>query len=151
MKPTPRTRRPVNLDALHAATTVPKATPADPSTPAHTNASNTSVADNTANAADAGNASIAGVASVSGNTSTARPASQDLCRLTIRVPTSLAGRARTAWRTENANPTTTYPSFSAWVTQALLEAVERSEHTHNNARPYPSTPAGVIPTGRPVN
>lgn len=133
MKPTPRTRRPVNLDALHAATTVPKATPADPSTPAHTNASNTSVA------------------SVSGNTSTARPASQDLCRLTIRVPTSLAGRARTAWRTENANPTTTYPSFSAWVTQALLEAVERSEHTHNNARPYPSTPAGVIPTGRPVN
>ncbi len=66
----------------------------------------------------------------------------------MRVPEDNAGRARTAWSTEATAGD--YPSFSAWTAQAFLDAAQRSEAIHNVGRPYRATPAGVIPTGRPV-
>ena len=68
---------------------------------------------------------------------------------TVRVPEDVLDRARTAWRTEAAHPDAPYPTFSAWMSQAIAAAVERSEAAHNGGRPYTGTPAGVIPTGRP--
>lgn len=136
MKPAPRPSRPaVDLNALRSRTTVPRAPAADPSIP--NNAGNAGITGNAGNAGSTSNASITG------------NASGDLCKITVRVPEGLAARARTAWRTEAASAGT-FPSFSAWVAQALLEAVEHSEHAHNDAHPYPGTPVGVIPTGRPV-
>lgn len=135
MKPAPRAKKPaVDLEGLRAATgvRVPLASHPDPSVP--DNASNPS------NAANAGNASNSANA---GSGSVLRP-------MTVRVPSELLDRARSAWRNAAAEPGGDYPSFQAWVTQALTSAVEASERDHNHGRPWKPTPAGTIPTGRPA-
>lgn len=70
--------------------------------------------------------------------------------MTVRVPSELLDRARSAWRNAAAEPGGDYPSFQAWVTQALTNAVEASERDHNHGRPWKPTPTGTIPTGRPA-
>ncbi|SPT52750.1 Uncharacterised protein [Actinomyces bovis] len=124
MKPAPRAKKPaVDLEGLRAATgvQVPLASHPDPSVP--DNAANTS------NAASAGSGAVL------------RP-------MTVRVPSELLDRARSAWRNAAAEPGGDYPSFQAWVTQALTRAVEASERDHNHGRPWKPTPTGTIPTGR---
>ncbi|MCI7456323.1 hypothetical protein [Actinomyces urogenitalis] len=131
MKPqTPPPAQPRDLSALTGH--IRKAESADPAAPAPT--STTGNTSNTSTASSAGNASKRSVQT----------------KLTIYVPTDLAGRARSAWRVEAAQPGQPFTSFSAWVSQAIEAAVQDSEDHHNGGKPYVPTQAGEIPTGRPA-
>ncbi|WP_218973390.1 hypothetical protein [Actinomyces wuliandei] len=124
MRPAPRPRRaPVSLDDLRAAATVPRTTSTDPTVPS---TRNTSTASDTSGA--------------SGVTMTT---------VTFRVPTDLAGRARTAYRVQMGSLDGTWAkSFDEWGTQALEAHVRAAEARHNSGRPFPPTPAGSLPAGR---
>ncbi|WP_139738264.1 hypothetical protein [Actinomyces wuliandei] len=69
-------------------------------------------------------------------------------KVTLRLSAELAGRARSAWRAENSRGTK-YASFNDWLTAAVATAVTDAERRHNNGNPFPPTPTGVIPAGRP--
>ncbi|WP_172121340.1 hypothetical protein [Actinomyces faecalis] len=131
MKPqTPPPAQPGDLSALTGR--IRKAGSADPAAPATTST--------TGNTRNTGTASAAG--------STSKRSTQT--KLTVYVPTDLAGRARSAWRVEAAKPGQPFISFSAWVSQAIEAAVQDSEDRHNGSEPYVPTQAGEIPTGRPA-
>lgn len=92
-------------------------------------------------ASDPGNTGKAGVAP--------RPAGQDT-KVTIRMSADLAGRARSAWRLTCANPDSAYPSFSSWLASVIEDGVHSVEVQHNGGQFFTPTPAGEIPTGRPI-
>jgi len=132
VKPSPRPRK---------TPVVPKAVGPDP---ALIGASSTS---NPAN-----HASVASSASARGGDSVPPSShgrdgghSAPTVKITVRVPTSLADRARGAYRLSLAGPEPP-TSFSAWVAGAIADAVAAAEAAHG---PLPPTPAGVLPTGRP--
>lgn len=71
-------------------------------------------------------------------------------KLTVRIPEELADRARSAWRLESAEPGSPYPTFSGWIVTLIEDAVIDAENRWNDGQPFPPTPAGTIPTGRPT-
>lgn len=124
MKPQPRRR----------AVSIPKATGPDPAA---------------LTASKAGNAAIAGNVGNAGNTGGAGGADAPvLKKITIRVPIELAGRARSVWRLESAQPYTPYRSYNELMTDFIEAGVTEAEERLNGGRPLPPTPAGQIPRGR---
>ena len=128
MKPQPRRR----------AVSIPKATGPDPAALTASQTGNASIASNDVNRDNAGNASVAG--------NTDAPV---LKKITIRVPIELAGRARSVWRLESAQPYTPYRSYNELMTDFIEAGVTEAEQRLNGGRPLPPTPAGQIPRGRP--
>ena len=128
MKPQPRRR----------AVSIPKATGPDPAALTASQTGNAAIASNDGNRDNAGNASVAG--------NTDAPV---LKKITIRVPIELAGRARTVWRLESAQPYTPYRSYNELITDWIEAGVTEAEQRLNDGRPLTPTPAGQIPRGRP--
>lgn len=124
MKPQPRRR----------AVSIPKATGPDPAALTAGQAANASRASNSGNAGNDG-----------GGDGTDAPA---LKKITIRVPIELAGRARTVWRLESAQPYTPYRSYNELMTDFIEAGVTEAEQLLNGGQPLPPTPAGQIPRGR---
>ena len=121
MKPQPRRR----------AVSIPKATGPDPA------------------ALTAGQAANASNSSNAGNDAGAHDADAPvLKKITIRVPIELAGRARSVWRLECAQPYTPYRSYNELMTDFIEAGVTEAEQRLNGGRPLPPTPAGQIPRGR---
>ena len=124
MKPQPRRR----------AVSIPKATGPDPAALTASKAGNAAIAGNVGNAGNNGGAG-----------GTDAPV---LKKITIRVPIELAGRARSVWRLESAQPYTPYRSYNELMTDFIEAGVTEAEERLNGGRPLPPTPAGQIPRGR---
>ena len=124
MKPQPRRR----------AVSIPKATGPDPAALTASQAANASNASNSGNAGNDGGAHEADA--------------PVLKKITIRVPIELAGRARSVWRLESAQPYTPYRSYNELMTDFIEAGVTEAEERLNGGRPLPPTPAGQIPRGR---
>lgn len=122
MKPQPRRR----------AVSIPKATGPDPAA---------------LTASQAGNAAIAG--NVGNNGGADGADAPILKKVTIRVPIELAGRARTVWRLESAQPDIPYRSYNELMTDFIEAGVTEAEQRLNDGRPLTPTPPGQIPRGRP--
>lgn len=124
MKPQPRRR----------AVSIPKATGPDP-------------AALTAN--KAGNAAIAGNVGNAGNNGGADGADAPILKkITVRIPAELAGRARSVWRLESAQPDTPFRSYNELIADWIEAGVTEAEQRLNGGQPLPPTPAGQIPRGR---
>ena len=124
MKPQPRRR----------AVSIPKATGPDPAALTAGQAANASNASNSGNAGNNG-----------GTGGTDAPV---LKKITVRVPIELAGRARSVWRLESAQPYTPYRSYNELMTDFIEAGVTEAEERLNDGQPLPPTPAGQIPRGR---
>ena len=125
MKPRPRRR----------AVSIPKAGGPDPAA---------LTADQAANASNVGNSSNAG------NDGGAHDADAPvLKKVTIRIPAELAGRARSVWRLESAQPDIPYRSYNELMTDFIEAGVTEAEERLKGGQPLPPTPAGQIPRGRP--
>ena len=124
MKPQPRRR----------AISIPKAIGPDP---AALTASSAAIADNTSNNANTSNASRGA------------DTEPDTQKITIRIPTELAGRARSVWRLENGQPGAPYVPYQELIAGWIEAGVTEAEQRLNNGQPLPPTPAGQIPRGRP--
>ena len=124
MKPQPRRR----------AVSIPKAIGPDP---AALTAGQAGHASNASNSGNAGNNGGAGGADA-----------PVLKKITIRVPIELAGRARSVWRLESAQPYTPYRSYNELMTDFIEAGVTEAEERLNGGQPLPPTPAGQIPRGR---
>ena len=122
MKPQPRRR----------AVSIPKATGPDPA------------------ALTAGQAANASNSSNAGNDGGAHEADAPvLKKITIRVPIELAGRARSVWRLESAQPDAPFRTYSELIADWIEAGVTEAEQRLNGGRPLSPTPAGQIPRGRP--
>lgn len=129
MKPQPRRK-----------VSIPKATGPDPA------------------ALTAGQAAIAGFASIASNDGKSSNSGNDgggdgteapvLKKITVRVPAELAGRARTVWRLENAQPGSLVRPYHELIADWIEAGVTEAEQRLNDGRPLPPTPAGQIPRGR---
>jgi len=128
VKPQPRRR----------AVSIPKATGPDPAALTASQAANASNASNSANDGNAGNEGRASSADA-----------PVLKKITVRVPVELAGRARSVWRLESAQPDTPFRSYNKLMTDFIEAGVTEAEERLNGGRPLPPTPAGQIPRGRP--
>ena len=135
MKPQPRPRRTVS---------VPKATGPDP---AALTAGQTAIAGNASNSTNASRASNDGNAGNDGGGGGADV--PVLKKITVRVPIELAGRARSVWRLESAQPDTPFRSYNELIADWIEAGVTEAEQRLNNGQPLPSTPAGQIPRGHP--
>ena len=125
MKPRPRRR----------AVSIPKAGGPDPAA---------LTADQAANASNVGNSSNAG------NDGGAHDADAPvLKKVTIRIPAELAGRARSVWRLESAQPDTPFRTYNELIAEWIEAGVTEAEQRLNDGRPLPPTPPGQIPRGRP--
>ena len=124
MKPRPRRR----------AVSIPKAGGPDPAA---------------LTAGQAANASNVGNSSNAGNDGGAHDADAPvLKKITVRVSIELAGRARSVWRLESAQPHTPYRSYNELMTDFIEAGVTEAEQRLNGGQPLPPTPAGQIPRGR---
>ena len=124
MKPRPRRR----------AVSIPKAGGPDPAA---------------LTAGQAANASNVGNSSNAGNDGGAHDADAPvLKKITVRVSIELAGRARSVWRLESAQPHTPYRSYNELMTDFIEAGVTEAEERLNGGQPLPPTPAGQIPRGR---
>ena len=124
MKPQPRRR----------AVSIPKATGPDPAA---------LTAGQAANASNAGNRDNAGNDSVAGDTD-----APVLKKITVRIPAELAGRARSVWRLESAQPDTPFRAYHELIADWIEAGVTEAEERLNGGQPLPPTPAGQIPRGR---
>lgn len=121
MKPQPRRR----------AVSIPKATGPDPA------------------ALTVGQASIASNAGNAGNNGGADGADAPILKkITVRIPAELAGRARSVWRLESAQPDTPFRSYNELIADWIEAGVTEAEQRLNGGQPLPPTPAGQIPRGR---
>lgn len=120
MKPQPRRK-----------VSIPKATGPDPAALTAGQAANASRASNSGNAG--------------GGDGTDAPV---LKKITVRVPIELAGRARTVWRLENAQPGSLVRPYHELIADWIEAGVTEAEQRLNDGRPLPPTPAGQIPRGR---
>ena len=128
MKPQPRPRRTPN---------VPKAVGPDPAALTAGQAANASIASNDGKSSNSGNDG--------GGDGTEAPV---LKKITVRVPIELAGRARTVWRLENAQPGSLVRPYHERIADWIEAGVTEAEQRLNDGRPLPPTPAGQIPRGR---
>ena len=124
MKPQPRRR----------AVSIPKATGPDPAALTASQAANASNASNSGNAGNDGGAHDADA--------------PVLKKITVRVPAELAGRARTVWRLENAQPGSLVRPYHKLIADWIEAGVTEAEQRLNGGRPLSPTPAGQIPRGR---
>ena len=125
MKPQPRRR----------AVSIPKATGPDPAALTAGQATNaTSIASNSSNAGNDG-----------GSGGADAPV---LKKITVRIPAELAGRARSVWRLESAQPDTPFRPYHELIADWIEAGVTEAEQRLNNGHPLPPTPAGQIPRGR---
>lgn len=124
MKPQPRRR----------AVSIPKATGPDPAA---------LTAGQAANASNDGNRDNAGNDSVAGDTD-----APVLKKITVRIPAELAGRARSVWRLESAQPDTPFRAYHELIADWIEAGVTEAEERLNGGQPLPPTPAGQIPRGR---
>lgn len=127
MKPQPRRR----------AVSIPKATGPDPAALTAGQAANASIASNDGNRDNADNDSVAG--------DTDAPV---LKKITVRIPAELAGRARSVWRLESAQPDTPFRAYHELIADWIEAGVTEAEERLNGGQPLPPTPAGQIPRGR---
>nr|WP_315502871.1 hypothetical protein [Actinomyces oris] len=125
MKPQPPRRR--------STISVPKAAGPDP---AALTASSAPIAGNTSNNANASKNGKVGSAT-------------DTQKITIRIPTELAGRARSVWRLKNAQPGSPYVPYQELIASWIEAGVEEAEQHLNHGQPLAPTPVGQIPRGRP--
>lgn len=123
MKPQPRRK-----------VSIPKATGPDPAALTAGQAANASRASNSGNAGNDG-----------GGDGTDAPV---LKKITVRVPIELAGRARSVWRLENAQPGSLVRPYHELIADWIEAGVTEAEQRLNDGRPLPPTPAGQIPRGR---
>lgn len=72
-----------------------------------------------------------------------------LKKITVRVPIELAGRARSVWRLESAEPDAPFRTYSELIADWIEAGVTEAEQRLNGGRPLSPTPAGQIPRGRP--
>ena len=129
MKPQPRRR----------AVSIPKATGPDPAALTAGQAANaTSIASNVGNSGNAGNDGGAGNVDA-----------PVLKKLTVSIPVELAGRARSVWRLESAQPGIPFRPYREMIADWIEAGVTEAEQRLNDGRPLPPTPAGQIPRGRP--
>jgi hypothetical protein len=125
MKPQPRRRE----------VSIPKATGPDPAA---------------LTASKAGNAAIAGNVGNAGNNGGAGGADAPvLKKITVSIPAELAGRARTVWRLESAQPGIPFRPYREMIADWIEAGVTEAEQRLNDGRPLTPTPAGQIPRGRP--
>lgn len=124
MKPQPRRR----------AVSIPKATGPDPAALTASQAANASNASNSGNAGNDGGAHDADA--------------PVLKKITVRVPAELAGRARTVWRLENAQPGSLVRPYHKLIADWIEAGVTEAEQRLNGGRPLSPTPVGQIPRGR---
>ena len=129
MKPQPRPRR---------TPSVPKAVGPDPAALTAGQAANASIASNIGNSSNAGNDDGAHDADA-----------PVLKKVTIRIPAELAGRARSVWRLESAQPDAPFRTYNELIADWIEAGVTEAEQRLNDGRPLPPTPAGQIPRGRP--
>lgn len=122
MKPQPRRR----------AVSIPKATGPDPAA---------------LTASKAGNAAIAG--NVGNNGGADGADAPVLKKITVSIPAELAGRARTVWRLESAQPDIPFRPYREMIADWIEAGVTEAEQRLNDGRPLTPTPAGQIPRGRP--
>ncbi|WP_454921409.1 hypothetical protein [Actinomyces naeslundii] len=127
MKPQPRRR----------AVSIPKATGPDPAALTAGQAANASIASNDGNRDNGGNDSVAGDTDAS-----------VLKKITVRIPAELAGRARSVWRLESAQPDTPFRAYHELIADWIEAGVTEAEERLNGGQPLPPTPAGQIPRGR---
>ena len=125
MKPQPRRR----------AISIPKAGGPDPAALTADQAANASNASNSSNAGNDGGADDADA--------------PVLKKVTIRIPAELAGRARSVWRLESAQPDAPFRTYSELIAEWIEAGVTEAEQRLNDGRPLTPTPAGQIPRGRP--
>lgn len=125
MKPQPRRR----------AVSIPKATGPDPAALTAGQAANASNASNSGNAGNDGGAHDADA--------------PVLKKITVRIPAELAGRARSVWRLESADPDAPFRTYSELIADWIEAGVTEAEQRLNDGRPLPPTPVGQIPRGRP--
>ena len=118
MKPQPRRR----------AVSIPKATGPDPAA---------------LTASQAANASITGNAGGPGNI-----VAPVLKKITVSIPAELAGRARTVWRLESAQPDIPFRPYREMIADWIEAGVTEAEQRLNGGQALPPTPAGQIPRGR---
>lgn len=128
MKPQPRRR----------AVSIPKATGPDPAALTAGHAANASIASNGGNSSNAGNDGGAHDADA-----------PVLKKITVRVPIELAGRARSVWRLESADPDAPFRTYSELIADWIEAGVTEAEQRLNGGRPLSPTPVGQIPRGRP--
>ena len=124
MKPQPRRK-----------VSIPKATGPDPAALTAGQAANASNIGNRGNAGNDGGADGA--------------EAPLLKKITVRIPAELAGRARSVWRLESAQPDTPYRSYSELIADWIEDGVTEAEQRLNGGRPLTPTPPGQIPRGRP--
>ena len=124
MKPQPRRR----------TVSIPKATGPDPAALTASQAANASNASNSGNAGNDGGAHDADA--------------PVLKKITVRVPAELAGRARSVWRLENAQPGSLVRPYHKLIADWIEAGVTEAEQRLNGGRPLSPTPAGQIPRGR---
>jgi len=129
VKPDPKPRPRVSI---------PKAVGPDPAALTASQAANASIASNIGNSSKAGN---------DGRTDGAD--APLLKKITIRVPIELAGRARSVWRLESAQPDAPFRTYSELISDWIEAGVTEAEQRLNGGRPLTPTPAGQIPRGRP--
>ena len=125
MKPRPPRRK----------VSIPKATGPDPAALTAGQAANASITSNSSNAANDG-----------GDSSADAPL---LKKITVRIPAELAGRARTVWRIESAQPGIPFRPYREMIAEWIEAGVTEAEQRLNDGQPLTPTPAGQIPRGRP--
>ena len=130
MKPQPRRR----------AVSIPKATGPDPAALTAGQVANASNASNASNVGNKGNAGNGG-----GDDGADAPV---LKKITVRIPAELAGRARSVWRLESAQPDAPFRAYSELIADWIEAGVTEAEERLNDGQPLPPTPAGQIPRGR---
>ena len=128
MKPRPPRRK----------VSIPKATGPDPAALTAGQAANASNASNSANDGNAGNEGRASSADA-----------PVLKKITVRIPAELAGRARSVWRLESAQPDTPFRAYHELIADWIEAGVTEAEQRLNDGQPLTPTPAGQIPRGRP--
>ena len=125
MKPQPRPRRTPN---------VTKAVGPDPAALTASQTANASIASNDGKSSNGG-----------GGDGTDAPV---LKKITVRIPAQLAGRARSVWRLENAQPGSLVRPYHELIADWIEAGVTEVEQRLNDGQALPPTPAGQIPRGR---
>lgn len=142
MKPSPRPRK---------TPAVPKAVGPDP---ALIGASSTSRPSSSSPASDASSPSDAGATSDTDSASdtgrSARAGTRPRGQLSIWMDADALGRARTAWRAQNATSLDRpYQTFGQWVAAIIEQAVTDAERRLNAGQRFDPTPPGQIGHSNP--
>ncbi len=138
MRPQPRARKTV---------TIPKADGPDPALIGASGTSSASPASAASSPSDAGATSDTDSASGAGRS--ARAGTRPRGQLSIWMDADALGRARTAWRAQNATVDRPYQTFGQWVAAIIEQAVTDAEKRLNAGQRFDPTPPGQIGHSNP--